>query len=406
MRAIIVGAGLGGLATALALQRVGITAQIYESVPELRPLGVGIMLQPDAVGVLDRLGVLAAVRPNSVPIGELAFFTRHGQKVWAEPRGTAAGHRWPQLGLHRGALQMALLRGVQAALPEPAVATGHRLVRWRQDASGVTVWLADRRTGTLLAEDRADFLVAADGIHSTVRAGLHPAEGPPLRRGAMIWRGTAETPPWLGGRTQVIIGGRQRFVAYPMRLIHGKALTNWAARLDQAVGAETAGEDWNRLGSAADILAHYAEWRFPWLDVPAVIAATEQVYAFPMLDRDPLPRWTEGRVTLLGDAAHPAYPFGSNGASQAILDAETLAESMEAAAGNVPAGLAAYEARRRPPTTALIHLGRAGGPASVIDRAEERAPDGFVDLEAVLPLAERAAIVRAYRTAAGGEGEG
>ena len=402
MRAIVIGAGVGGLTAALALHKAGLTVQVYEAVPELRPLGVGINLLPHSVRVLDSLGALPALLPIAVQTGEFALFTRHGQKVWSEPRGIAAGYRWPQLSVHRGELQMLLYRQVLQTLPEGAVATGHHLARWEQDETGITAYLIDRRTGTELARDRADLIIAADGIHSTARALLFPQEGPPVWNGAMIYRGTSETAPFLSGRTQVMAGGRQTFIAYPIRLSHGRALTNWAARFFVDPERGHAREDWNRAGDPAAILPRYQGWRFDWLDIPAVIAGADAIYEYPMVDRDPLPRWTHGRLTLLGDAAHPMYPLGSNGASQAILDAAALAQALTATS-DIAAALAAYEAARRPATSQVVAMHRACGPEVVVSMVEERAPDGFDDIETVMPHAERAAIAARYKQAAGFE---
>ena len=200
--------------------------------------------------------------------------------------------------------------------------------------------------------------------------------------------------PFLDGRSMIMAGHRpQKFVAYPIGAVDADGLQqiNWIAELDRRDAGLPAREDWNREGRLADFAPRFADWRFDWLDVPALIGAAERVYEFPMVDRDPLPRWTYGRVTLLGDAAHPMYPIGSNGASQAILDARALADAL-ADEADVDAALARYEAERRPATAAIVHANRPHGPERVLDLAEERAPDGFAAIGDVFARGELEAI--------------
>ncbi|MBL6454801.1 flavin-dependent oxidoreductase [Belnapia sp. T6] len=396
MRVLIIGGGIGGLTTALALHAAGIEAELHESAPEVRPLGVGINLQPHAVRELTELGLGEALAATGIATQEFRYANRFGQTIWAEPRGLSAGYRWPQYSIHRGRLQMLLWEAAQARLGAARLRTGRRLTGFQQDAAGVTAEFAD---GDRV---RADLLIGADGIHSAVRAQLVPNEGLPKWNGALLWRATSLAPPYLTGASMVQAGHRDtKFVCYPIgRAEDGRAVVNWIAEQRFPAGTPWAREDWNRPARKSDFLPIFADWRFPWLDVPALIEAAEAVYEFPMVDRDPLPRWTEGRVTLLGDAAHPMYPIGSNGASQAILDARYLALQL-ATQPDIPAALVAYEAVRRPATAAVVEANRGDGPDRVMDIVHERAPWGFERLEDVVPRAELEATVMGYKRIAG-----
>src|SRR5690625_6155595 len=172
-------------------------------------------------------------------------------------------------------------------------------------------------------------MIAADGIHSTVRKFYYPDEGPPKFSGRILWRGVTYGAPFLTGKSMIMAGHQdQKFVAYPIDLNtseKGKALINWIAELTIEDGLPSRA-DWNKNIDKQKFAPEFAKWNFGWLDVPELIDQADAVYEFPMVDRDPVPRWTFGRLTLLGDAAHPMYPIGSNGASQAILDAEELGE--------------------------------------------------------------------------------
>jgi 2-polyprenyl-6-methoxyphenol hydroxylase-like FAD-dependent oxidoreductase len=405
LRAVIAGGGIGGLAAALSLHAAGIEARVFEASREIRPLGVGINLLPHAVRELTELGLGEALASAGVPTAELVYHDRFGSRIWAEQRGIAAGYRWPQYSIHRGALLMLLLAAVHERLGPHAVVTGREVRGFEQEPGEVLVRMRDRGTGREMAVP-ADVLVGADGIHSAVRAELHPDEGPPIWNGIRMWRGIARSKPFLSGRTMIMAGSNRRvkFVAYPISPEpdeHGDVAINWVAEVRLGSGAVDPG-DWNRQGRADEVLAHLAAWRFDWLDVPALVAAAPVVYEYPMVDRDPLPRWGAGRVTLLGDAAHPMYPIGSNGASQAILDARVLAfELARSGDGDVVSALAAYEETRRPPTSALVLSNRDMGPERVMAIVEERAPDGFRSIEDVMTPQELQEIADRYKSTAG-----
>lgn len=404
MRIVIVGAGIGGLVAALSLHAAGHRdLSVVERVRELRPLGVGINLLPHAVRELTELGLGEAVAGIGVPPTRLAYFNRHGQPIWSEPRGLDAGYRWPQLSVHRGEFQMLLVDEVERRLGSGTVRQGLRLTSVDHgDGRRPEVARFAGEAGDEVALE-ADVVIAADGIHSAIRSQHHPDEGAPVWNGLILWRGTALVPEYLDGRTMIMAGdGEQKFVAYPLSAPDapaGRSRVNFIAERRAPEGTE-AQSDWNRPVDPAPIVDRFADWRFDWLDVPSVIASAERILEYPMVDRDPIPRWVFGRTVLLGDAAHAMYPNGSNGASQAILDARTLAHRL-ATEPTIDAALAAYEAERRPATTRLLEMTRRLGPEQVMQLAYERAPEGFADVRDVIPQAELERIASEYKLAAG-----
>ncbi|WP_371780227.1 flavin-dependent oxidoreductase [Streptosporangium subroseum] len=395
MRVLIIGGGIGGLTTALSLHAAGIDCLVAESALELRPLGVGINLQPHAVRELIELGLGDELAKVGVPTSYQTYTDRFGGTILALPRGKYAGYNWPQYSIHRGELQMLLLSAVRERLGADAVRTGLSLEDFEQhtagtaEFTGVTASLRDARTGELLNET-ADVLVGADGIHSTVRARLHPDDGPLMWNGIRMWRGTAEGDPFLDGTTLIVAGSMavSKFVVYPISTpVRGRALINWVAEVAIAEPGPLTAADWSRPGRLEDVLPHFAGWQLPFLDVPALISGSGRILEYPMVDKDPLPWWGTGRVTLLGDAAHPLYPVGSNGGSQAVLDARVLAMEL-AGAADPAAGLAAYEQDRRTATTKLVLAHRELPIEETIALVTERAPDGFDDIKDVLTSKE------------------
>jgi 5-methylphenazine-1-carboxylate 1-monooxygenase len=403
MRITIIGGGIGGLTAALALHDAGHEVRVYEAAARIEALGVGINLLPHCVRVLDGLGLLAALRDVAIETSSLSYWNKSGSLIWREPRGVAAGYAWPQLSIHRGELQMILLEAARARLGADAIVTGHAFVDLAQDAQCVRCTLEERASGRRVDNAAADLVIGADGIHSTVRRKYYPDEGPAKFSGRMLWRAVSDTPPFLDGRSMIMAGHQdQKFVCYPVSRWHaerGRSLTNWIAEL-ATPGATPPRSDWNRRVDRDVFRAPFADWRFDWLDVPAIIDAAPAIYEFPMVDRDPLPRWSFERVTLLGDAAHPMYPIGSNGASQAILDADALTAALAAERDPVRA-LECYDAERRPATARIVELNRKNGPEQVMQLAEERAPRGFTDIEQVIPRAELEAIAARYKQVAG-----
>jgi 2-polyprenyl-6-methoxyphenol hydroxylase-like FAD-dependent oxidoreductase len=392
----IAGAGIGGLTAALSLARLGLSVRVFESVREMRPLGVGINLLPHSVRHLFELGLAEALDATGIRTSELRYTTKRGEVIWREPRGLHAGYRWPQFSIHRGRLQTLLFDAVRERLGPDAVLTDHAAatVESRDDRAMLTA-------GGVEIEAR--LVIAADGIHSALRRQRYPGEGPPLWNGAILWRATTQAPPYLDGRTMCMCGHeRQKFVCYPITPAgaDGGATINWIAERRFPADRAWRREDWNRAGNLGEFLPAFADWHFDWLDVPALIEGAAAVYEYPMVDRDPLPRWTFGRMTLLGDAAHPMYPIGSNGASQAILDARALTAAIMHL-GPTPDALARYEAERRPRTSGIVLANRKNGPEQVMQIVEARAPDGFSDLHAVISRDELETIASTYKKLAG-----
>ncbi len=401
VKVTIAGGGIGGLVTALALAHVGIDAEVYETVDRIDALGVGINLLPHAVRELEVLGLLDTLLAEGLAPHRLGYYTKRGEEIWHEARGVAAGYRWPQISIHRGHLQRCLAEAVDARLGVQRLHTGHHLEAFDLTDNSVTATFTDRASNQRRVV-RGDVLIAADGIHSRARKQLHPNEGMPLWNGAKLWRGLAEGT-MLDGRSQIWAGHRnQKFVAYPIKDLGGdRVLINFIAELRYPDEQLSEREDWNKPGVLADFLPSFERWDWPWLDVPSLILRSPGTFLFPMVDRNPLDRWSHGRMTLLGDAAHPMYPVGSNGASQAILDAMTVAGCLRAYPDDVEHALAVYDERRRPATARIVLANRGMGPELPMQLVEDRAPDGFAHLAEVITADEIATATDGYRATAG-----
>ncbi|MBM7081363.1 flavin-dependent oxidoreductase [Micromonospora humidisoli] len=405
MRVLIAGGGIGGLTLALSLHAVGITdIRVVEAAPAIRPLGVGLNILPNAVRELAELGLLDELSAVGVQTGELSYYNRFGSLIWNEPRGRAAGYRWPQLSIHRGRLQLVLLDEVRRRLGDETVVADARVRDFDIRADDSVRVIVDHPAAGGVGEFDADVMVGADGINSAVRAALYPDEGEPPWNGLLVWRGSAWRTPFLNGSTMIIAGDeRRRAVVYPMSRPAGPGqpvLMNWALARPAAEQDRPARADWNRRVEPDSFLSDFADLRFDWLDVPELVRAGGEAFVYPMVDRDPLPRWTFGPVTLLGDAAHAMYPMGSNGATQSIVDARVLAFCLARHADPV-AALVEYEQRRRPVTTDLQERNRQLGPELVISLAARLAPDGFTDVHEVISAGELAEISDRYARSGG-----
>jgi len=402
MRVLIAGGGIGGLVLALMLHARGVACEVFEAATEVKPLGVGINVLPHSIRELAVLGLLPRLDAAAIRTRRLTYMNQLGQRIWAERRGTHAGQDMPQFSAHRGRLHRLLWDAAVERLGAGSVQTGQRLTGFNQDAKGVAAQFT-ASDGTM-REVQGDVLVGADGIHSWLRAHLHPLDPGVRWNGIQMWRGAVDWPAFDGGDAMVVAGdGVAKLVLYPIApgSAPDRRLTNWViyARVADAGTPPPGREHWTRTGRP-EAFRHLADrLALPFVNVEAMIAATPEIFEYPMCDRDPLPWWTDGRVTLLGDAAHPMYPVGSNGASQAILDARCLADRLiEQPAA---AALRSYEAERLPATTGVVRSNRIGGPERVIDLVASRAPLGFARVDAVATEAELAEITQGYARLAG-----
>ena len=395
----IAGAGIGGLTAALALHEAGHDVRVYEAVGEIQPLGVGINLLPQAAFVLDQLGVLETLLSLGVATQELSYFNSHGQHIWTEPRGLFAGFDTPQISISRGTLQMTLLDFVRQRLGEEQVVTGHRLSRFASDQLAASATFEAANASPISVS--SDLLICADGIHSSARQQMYPAEGAPIYSGRLLWRGTTLAAPYLTGASMIMAGFEdQKFVCYPIEAVRpdGLQLINWIAELRRPLPEREQG--WSREGDIDDFLPEFDHWQFDWLDVPGLIRGAQRIYEYPMVDREPVPSWNHGCATLLGDSAHPMYPIGSNGASQAILDSQALAAAL-VQGDSVPAALQIYEQQRLPSTAAIVKANRGNGPEQCMQLAHERAPNGFAAVDDVFAVGELQGIADRYKQLTG-----
>ena len=394
MHVAIVGGGIGGLSTALYLHQQGIDCRVYESVPAYKPLGVGINLFPHAMRRLFELGLEDAVRQVGVEAKEFTFFNQHGQLIYREPCGRHAGYDWPHFSFHRADLHRVLLDAVMARLGPDAVHNGHRCSGFSQDDQGVTLQLD---TATTSHAVRADVAIACDGFHSAVRRQLYPEEAPAHFGGINLWRGVTRGQPFLSGASVTRCGALRhgKLVVYPIRNhADGTQTINWAVEILKSDWSEN---DWNKTGQLSDFIDYFSNRCFPWLDIPRLFREAEFILEYPMVDRDPIPRWSFGRVTLLGDAAHPMYPRGGNGGAQSILDAELLA-SLLANCDDPVQALQAYEAERRPKTRDIVLTNRSTPPDAIIERVDAlTASQPFARIEDVISLTELQGMSELYK---------
>lgn len=400
---LIAGGGIGGLALALTLHQIGVPCTLFESVRELRPLGVGINLQPNAVRELEDLGIgEEAMDQVGLASREWALVGLNGREIYSEPRGKLAGYRWHQYAVHRGAFHMLLYREVVSRLGPQAVKLGHKVTGYRKEADGSVSALLETADGARHTF-RGALLVGADGIHSSVRAQMHPDQPPIHWGGTIMWRGTARAVPIRTGASFVGLGtARHRVVFYPISQPDGDGLAdiNWIAEktFEASHGWEKTG--WFRAVDTAEFAHLFSDFVYDWLDLPALLAQSDMAYENPMIDREPVETWVDGPVVLIGDAAHPMYPTGSNGASQAIVDARVLGRAILDHGVSV-AALKSYDDQLCGPIGQVAMRNRGAGPFGLLDLVEQRCGGAFESIDDVIPAEERAAFMLAYQQAAG-----
>jgi 2-polyprenyl-6-methoxyphenol hydroxylase-like FAD-dependent oxidoreductase len=403
MKVIIAGGGIGGLVTALSLHRVGIDVKVFESVEEVRPLGVGINLLPHCVRILTHLNLLEKVEGISVETKELVYANRYGQFFWSEPRGRFAGYKWPQLSIHRGKFQVLLWEEALKTIGYENLKNNSHLTEIKQDDKKVTATFINKGSGEVCAVEEGDLLIGADGINSELRKILYPDEGGVVFSGNVLYRGTALMKPYLTGASMAMIGSlKQKMVVYPIGKEldeNGNQMINWVGNLREEEGSKLTIRDWNRQVGKERLLELYDRWQFDWINVPEMIQKTDGgIFEFPMSDRNPLDRWSFGRVSLLGDAAHPMYPIGSNGASQAILDADALVRALTSDLNPIKA-LEVYDKERVPAAAKVVLQNRQKGPDFIMDLMEDRFPAGFKPEE--IPHNELDQVMSHYKEIAG-----
>lgn len=398
----IIGGGIAGLFLAISLHQIGIHSRVYESVTELKPLGAGINLLPHAVRELDELGLMPALDSVGIRTKDASYYNHHGQLIYREIVGQGAGYQWPQFSIHRGDLQMLLLAAAKERLGDDVVVTNHRFVGYDQDAQGVTSHFVNRN-GEPLPAVRSSTMIGCDGIYSVLRGLLYPDEGEPKYSGYTIWRGVTPFKPFLSGADTIRAGWMPvgKIMIYPIRDNiddHGNQLMNFVA-----TQIRPKPEKWNFHGEAKleDFYDAYDSWDFDWLDIKGLLKKTEKFMVYPMVDRDPLTTWTDGRVTLMGDAAHPMYPRGSNGAGQTILDARYLTGAFKRH-GVTPTALQDYDKERVKATGKVVLMNRANPPDTILKVVYERTGGKrFHQIEDVISRAELETILNNYKDVAG-----
>src|SRR5262245_26850970 len=402
MSIAIVGGGIAGLALALNLHKRGIDCHVYEVAPEIKALGVGITLLPHAMRELTALGLQSALRAVAIENKESCFFNRFGQLIYREPRGKYAGYPYPEFGIHRGRLHLVLYDAVQATLGDAKVTTNRRCIGLEQDPHGVSIHFEETTTGKRVESVRAEIAIGCDGVNSAVRRVFYPNEQLCFT-GINTWRGVTRLKPIFDGRTYIRIGSIKtaKMVIYP--IIDkidgdGQQLINWVAEVTSETQSRN---DWNKPGKLEDFYSYYEKWTFDWLDVPAMMRNADTILEYPMVDKDPVERWTFGRVTLTGDAAHPMYPRGSNGAAQALIDVRVLADFLAEWENPVEA-LEAYETARLEPTSEVVRTNRATPPDFIMDKVQTLTGDKpFENLDDFITQEQLREISKQYQRVAG-----
>ncbi|MBE7637368.1 flavin-dependent oxidoreductase [Sneathiella sp. P13V-1] len=402
---IIAGGGLVGLTLALALHEKGFKSKIYESVSEIKPLGVGINLLPHSVTSLSKLGLLSELEKVAIKTSSLSYYTDDGKLIWSEKRGLAAGYDVPQFSIHRGDFHMILLNAVKERLGEDAIVQDHRFESYREEGGKVIASFTNHAGDQKREDVTADYLIGADGINSRLRKILYPDEGPPHYSGQMLWRGVTEMDPYLDGRSMFMAGHNDlKLVAYPIReesRKRGKSYINWIAerRIPSDLAARQG--DWNKEGTLDEFASYFDDWKLDWLDIKSLYRNAISIHKFPMIDRNPIPKWSFGLVTLMGDAAHAMYPNGSNGVSQGVLDAMTFADLIAEDSSDIPSLLQKYEDARREAVSKIVLANRETGPERVMEMVKEKCKGECGDKHTCVPEDTLEEVATSYKRLAG-----
>ena len=400
MTILVAGGGIAGLTFALTCHEIGLDVEVFEAAPEIKSLGVGINLQPNAVRELYQLGLADDLEQIGIEAEEWALFFYGAHPVWTEARGTLAGYNWPQFSVHRGQFHLRLLTAVQHRLGEACVKTDARLCHYENHDGGVTAFFENSNGESFSRE--GDLLIGADGIHSSVRQQMHPDQGPVNWSGAVMWRGVSRYAPPRNKNSFVFVGGiAQRFICYPVSPLdaNGETRLNWIAELHPKDSGGVDQSDWNRPASADAFVAKFTDWDFGWLNVPDIVRKAEGIWEFPMVDRDPVEHWVDGRVGLIGDAAHAMFPHGSGGASQAIVDARVLGAAL-LDKGAAAQALQDFQEKLLKPVNDVVLRNRSQGPVGVLLDIEARIAEGHSVIDAI-DQQEIASFMGRYKEAAG-----
>ena len=387
----IIGGGIGGLATALYLHQANVRCQVYESADNFTQLGVGINLMSHAIRALGDLGLVEAVGKVAVEPEWRRYYNHHGQLIHRELTGRFAGYQWPHYSVHRGDLHEILLRAVHDRLGADTVHMCHRFTKLTQDQRGVTLHWADPH-GEPLPPTTATIAIGCDGVNSSVRRQFYPDEGRLAFGGINMWRGSSVYRPIVDGKSVILAGSMKygKLVIYPMRTYpDGSQLINGNGE----VRSEAAGPNaWNKSGNVEDFIWRYKDSSIEWVDFADLVSHADMVLEYPMVDRDPVERWTFDRVTLLGDAAHPMYPRSGNGAAQSILDAQCVARLI-ASLPPVEA-LATFQKERLEVVNKIVVSSRSSPPDLIIETVEKRTNgEPFEKLDDVISSAELQGII-------------
>jgi 5-methylphenazine-1-carboxylate 1-monooxygenase len=403
MKIAIVGGGIVGLALALKLHQRGIASMVYEAAPEVKELGVGITVLPHAMRELASLGLQDSLERQGIINEESCFFNRFGQLLYKEPRGCSAGYQYPEVGMHRGRLHKVLWQAAGDRLGVGQPLTNHRCTGFTQEASGVTVHLEETSSGAARESARADLLIACDGVNSTIRRQIFPDESVAFS-GINTWRGVTRHRPILGGRSYMRVGSIKaaKIVIYPIIDnvdSEGNQLINWTTEI---LDPKRSKNDWNKPGKIEDFIEHYESWRFEWLDVPDLIRKSDAIFEYPMVDKDPISQWAFGRVVLAGDAAHPMYPRGSNGAAQGLIDSRVLADALSQHGDDWQAACHDYEAERVENAARVVRTNRSTPPDFINIKVEELTGDRpFDNLDDFITQDELRELSNQYKQVAG-----